>query len=79
MYPWAAASCAGIVEILITFPIEYVKTQLQLSALPGKASTASAAETVRALPGTGVMTVRSCVEETFQRRGCLGFYKGLTP
>lgn len=31
-YPWAAASCAGVVEILITFPLEYVKTQVQLQA-----------------------------------------------
>ncbi len=34
-YPWAAASCAGVVEILITFPLEYVKTQVQLQNQDG--------------------------------------------
>ena len=37
-YPWAAASCAGVVEILITFPLEYLKTQTQLMASTTKIS-----------------------------------------
>ena len=32
-FPWAAASCAGVVEILITFPLEFIKTQVQLQAV----------------------------------------------
>lgn len=83
-YPWAAGACAGIVEILITFPLEYLKTQAQLgatttttAAIAGSTTTSSLShhETAR----TGTNTIRSHIQNTWNRKGFFGFYKGLTP
>lgn len=58
-----AGGFAGGLEILCTFPTEYVKTQLQLD---------SRAVTPRY---TGIA---DCVKKTFSAHGALGFYRGLS-
>ena len=58
-----AGGLAGGIEIMITFPTEYVKTQLQLaekSATPKYAG------------------VTDCIKQTYRGHGYLGFYRGLS-
>ena len=66
-HPIASASLAGVVEILITFPLENLKTQTQLQQH-------HAHDSAPRFRGTG-----QCFKETLRRKGPLGFYKGLTP
>jgi hypothetical protein len=68
--PWAAGACAGIVEILITFPLEFLKTQAQLSAI-----TTSPTINISSTSNT----IKYHVKTTFETKGVLGFYKGLSP
>mmetsp|Transcript_89351 Transcript_89351/g.178568 ORF Transcript_89351/g.178568 Transcript_89351/m.178568 type:complete len:315 (-) Transcript_89351:279-1223(-) len=70
-HPWAAAALAGIVEILITFPLEYLKTQTQLM------DSTSASNGGRWLASTN--GPRAFFVQTIQKRGFFGLYKGLSP
>ena len=58
-----AGGLAGGIEIMITFPTEYVKTQLQLDE---KSS-------ARRFKGLG-----DCIKQTYNGHGFLGFYRGLS-
>ncbi|XP_002130220.2 tricarboxylate transport protein, mitochondrial-like [Ciona intestinalis] len=58
-----AGGIAGGIEICITFPTEYVKTQLQL------------AESVKPPKFTGIV---DCVGQTVKSHGILGLYRGLS-
>lgn len=58
-----AGGFAGGLEIMCTFPTEYVKTQLQLD---GRASTPR-------FTGIG-----DCISKTFNQHGFFGFYRGLS-
>jgi len=55
----------GGIEICITYPTEYVKTQLQLDEKAGTA----------AKQYSGIM---DCVKKTVQRHGVFGLYRGLS-
>jgi len=55
----------GGIEICITYPTEYVKTQLQLDEKAGTA----------AKQYTGIL---DCVKKTVQRHGVFGLYRGLS-
>lgn len=54
----------GGIEICITFPTEFVKTQLQLDQKSGAAK-----------KYTGIV---DCVKQTVRAHGVLGLYRGLT-
>lgn len=58
-----AGGITGGIEICITYPTEYVKTQLQLDGKTGAAK-----------QYTGIW---DCVKKTVQTRGVLGLYRGL--
>jgi len=73
--PWAAGACAGIVEILITFPLEFLKTQAQLSAITTTTSRAGPPGNVSSTSNT----IKYHVKNTFETKGVFGFYKGLSP
>ncbi|VDM27428.1 unnamed protein product [Hydatigera taeniaeformis] len=60
----AIGGTAGALEILITFPTEYVKTQLQLDERTGVA---------KRFRGP-----IDCVHQTIRAHGCLGLYRGLS-
>eukprot|EP01120_Amphizonella_sp_Union-15-10_P000564 TRINITY_DN105_c0_g1_i1.p1 TRINITY_DN105_c0_g1~~TRINITY_DN105_c0_g1_i1.p1 ORF type:complete len:326 (-),score=37.06 TRINITY_DN105_c0_g1_i1:104-1081(-) len=63
-----AGGISGGIEICITYPTEYVKTQLQLAARHSS---------------TGVPPrysgIADCVKKTVKERGILGLYRGLSP
>lgn len=59
-----AGGITGGIEICITYPTEYVKTQLQLDEKSGKAKQYS-----------GII---DCVKQTVQRNGFCGLYRGLS-
>ncbi|KAK6621241.1 hypothetical protein RUM43_011547 [Polyplax serrata] len=61
-----AGGITGGIEICITFPTEYVKTQLQLDEKGAKGGTKQY---------TGIM---DCVKKTVQSRGFFGLYRGLS-
>lgn len=80
---------AGGIEICITFPTEYVKTQLQLDerANPpryrgiGKEGLPGAARGTLRGGGARVLTappVGDCVRQTVRSHGVLGLYRGLS-
>lgn len=80
---------AGGIEICITFPTEYVKTQLQLDerANPpryrgiGKEGLPGAARGTLRGGGAKVLTahpVGDCVRQTVRSHGVLGLYRGLS-
>lgn len=60
-----AGGITGGIEICITYPTEYVKTQLQLDEKAGTA----------AKQYTGIL---DCVKKTVQRHGVFGLYRGLS-
>jgi len=60
-----AGGITGGIEICITYPTEYVKTQLQLDEKAGTA----------AKQYTGIW---DCVKKTVQRHGVFGLYRGLS-
>lgn len=60
----AAGAVAGGIETFTVWPMEYVKTQLQLI------------QKVKNPPFTGVI---SCAKYTYQTKGFFSFYTGLTP
>jgi len=62
--PFSGGITGGI-EICITYPTEYVKTQLQLDEKAGTA----------AKQYTGIW---DCVKKTVQRHGVFGLYRGLS-
>ncbi|XP_059490344.1 putative tricarboxylate transport protein, mitochondrial [Neocloeon triangulifer] len=61
-----AGGITGGIEICITFPTEYVKTQLQLDEKSGKGG---------AKQYDGIM---DCVKKTVKQRGFFGLYRGLS-
>lgn len=63
----------GALEITITYPTEYVKTQLQLDEKGGKAGAGAAAGAQRQYTG-----IVDCVKKTVQSKGVLGLYRGLS-
>lgn len=67
-HPVLAGAVAGTMEICITFPIEYVKTQLQLQQ---QASGLFAGE--KAYAGS-----LDCATRTLSERGFMGLYRGAT-
>lgn len=80
---------AGGIEICITFPTEYVKTQLQLDerANPpryrgiGKEGLPGVARGTLRSRGARVLTappVGDCVRQTVRSHGVLGLYRGLS-
>jgi solute carrier family 25 citrate transporter 1 len=60
-----AGGITGGIEICITYPTEYVKTQLQLDEKAGTA----------AKQYSGIV---DCVKKTVQRHGVFGLYRGLS-
>lgn len=64
-----SASLAGIVEILVTFPLEFVKTQLQLQQTNPQAKAAR----------REFSSSWQCVRVTVQRAGWRGLYQGVQP
>jgi hypothetical protein len=60
-----AGGITGGIEICITYPTEYVKTQLQLDEKAGTA----------AKQYSGIL---DCVKKTVQRHGVFGLYRGLS-
>jgi hypothetical protein len=64
VFPLSGGITGGI-EICITYPTEYVKTQLQLDEKAGTA----------AKQYTGIF---DCVKKTVQRHGVFGLYRGLS-
>ena len=65
-HPVAAGMVAGSLEICVTYPMEYVKTALQLQQ---EASTLFAGE-------GRYRSVWHCVRETVRQDGFLGLYRG---
>ena len=65
-YPVLAGALTGSLEIVVTYPIEYVKTQLQLQV---GSSALYTAETRY----TGVL---NCLTRTVQAHGVFGLYQG---
>lgn len=61
---WLSGGITGGIEICITYPTEYVKTQLQLD---GKAGAGK--------EYTGIV---DCVRKTVKTRGFFGLYRGLS-
>ena len=101
--PFFAGGIAGINEIVITYPLEYLKTTLQLqqyfqsgsdssrksisSISKGISSTKSLKETRPTqtqnlgshLPRTSFQTLPSLLKYTYEQKGMIGFYQGLSP
>ena len=67
-HPFLAGVLTGVIEIFFTFPLEFVKVQLQLQSLSG----------VRA-QGETTTTWRAVVATTWKKNGPLGFYRGFGP
>lgn len=65
-YPVLAGALAGSLEIFVTYPIEYVKTQLQLQV------TASALYTAE----TRYHGTWDCIHRTVRSHGVVGLYQG---
>jgi len=64
--PWIAGGLAGMVEISVTYPLEFAKTELQLQqAASGMAS-----------PNNQYRGVTHCFTSTIKQHGTLGVYKG---
>jgi hypothetical protein len=61
----SSGGITGGIEICITYPTEYVKTQLQLDEKAGTA----------AKKYSGIL---DCVKKTVQRHGVFGLYRGLS-
>jgi len=66
-----AGGISGCIEVLINYPTEYVKIQLQLH----ERSKSFAMET-KVPKYTGVT---QCIKSTFYEYGIFGFYRGLSP
>lgn len=67
MFFWSLGGITGGIEICITYPTEYVKTQLQLDEKGTKAG------------GTKQYNgIVDCVKKTIQTRGFFGLYRGLS-
>lgn len=67
-----AGGITGALEITITYPTEFVKTQLQLDQ-KGTAGAAGAAGAQKQYTG-----IIDCVKKTVQQKGVLGLYRGLS-
>jgi solute carrier family 25 citrate transporter 1 len=61
---WLAGGVSGGIEICITYPTEYVKTQIQLDQRSAKPRY------------HGIM---DCVRQTVHKNGVLGLYRGMAP
>ncbi|KEG10308.1 citrate transporter [Trypanosoma grayi] len=74
-WSFVAGALTGGMEALITYPIEYVKTNLQLQQLV-PASTASTTSTATPHVYHGIW---DCVNRTVQQHSPLGLYRGFFP
>ncbi|KAJ1908060.1 hypothetical protein IWQ60_011749 [Tieghemiomyces parasiticus] len=70
----AAGAIAGAVEAAITYPTEYVKTQMQLQGAAGKAAGTGAASDTRLVFKGPV----DCVLQTVRTQGVTALYRGLS-
>ena len=78
---------SGALELLVMYPTEYVKTQLQLAGggpRPMATATAAAAALKVPHPPGGVDAVRysgmwDCGRQTVAREGWVGLYRGMSP
>ncbi|KAJ3329609.1 hypothetical protein HDU93_000868, partial [Gonapodya sp. JEL0774] len=69
-----AGALSGAIEATLTYPAEYVKTQLQLQSKAAK-SVASALPTSAPVFKGPI----DCLTQTVRHRGFLGLYRGLSP
>lgn len=93
--PFLAGGIAGINEIVITYPLEYMKTTLQLQQYfqsgaqtqnlkqkvpPVTASKGMSSTTTKARqPTLSFQSLPTLLKYTYEQKGMVGFYQGLSP
>ena len=75
-HPLIAGALAGAAEIICTYPFEYIKTQLQIA---GPSITSSTVSSLRTTTTVAFKNSWDVVQQTIQRHGYLGLYRGLSP
>lgn len=74
-HPLIAGALAGAAEIICTYPLEYIKTQLQIAG-PAISSTSVSSRTTTTV---AFRNSRDVVQQTIHRHGYFGLYRGLSP
>lgn len=72
--PFLAGGIAGINEILLTYPLEYLKTTLQLQQHFQPSS-----QNVKLKSSASFQTLPTLLKYTYEQKGIIGFYQGLSP
>lgn len=76
-----SGAVAGAVEASVTYPTEFIKTQLQLHGNYGKTGAAthiSSAAATSSTTGRSTPSVAALIKETYKTKGVTGFYKGVS-
>ena len=68
----AVGALSGVIGISAVFPIDLIKTRIQLA----KSSTAAATETTTTAMSGGI-SIRSVCSTIYAQQGIIGFYRGL--